>query len=136
MVARAVLWGLGAAACGLAALLGAQSNSTPAPSPAPDPGLAPAAGCSFSGGKLLTPPLSDAAACARFMAAIAPAGAVRAVSLKLLPQGVASAAVTHTHAGETRHDTFELAVSDRPLAPQDLDKLAADVVAGLARLPR
>lgn len=134
MVARAFLWGLGAAACGLAALLGAQSITTAAPSLAA--ALTSAAGCSVSGAKLLAPPLSDRAACARFMAAIAPAGAVQAVSLKLLPQGVASAAVTHTRAGQTRHDTFELAVSDRPLAPQDLDKLAADVVAGLAQLPR
>jgi hypothetical protein len=134
MFVRGYLWGLGAAMSGLAALLGAQLIPTSPPAPVAPP--LPPKGCSISGAKLLDPPLGDAAACARFMAAIAPAGAVGAVALKLLPQGVLSVEVTRMHAGRAQHNTFALAVSDRKLAPQDLDRLAGDVISGLAQVTR
>jgi hypothetical protein len=131
MVIRGFYLGLGALVSAGAVLLGAQSISTPAP---PRPSQAIQAGaCTVSGAKFIQPGLDDAAICARFMAAVGPVSGVQAVALAFLPQGVASAQISHTRAGQAQQQSFELAVSDRSLAPSDLDRLAADVVAGLAR---
>jgi hypothetical protein len=143
MAIRTLIWGLGALGGGLAALLGAKSISTAEPHHAAASGPVATAttarlpACTASGAKHLRPPISDAQACTRFMVVLGArlrAGAVQSVTLRFLPQGVASAGITHGTGGQVRQDTFELAVSDRPLVTQDIDKLAADAVAGLARL--
>ncbi len=95
------------------------------------PPLPPVAPCKVSGTKHLTPPLSEAAACERFMAGIAAAPAVSAVAIEILPQGLLKVIVTRTDRPDKPGD-FALAVSDRAMTAEDLDRLAEYVVAELA----
>ena len=125
MVTRALFWSLGALGCGFAALLGARSISTSAPPPAPH-----TPGCTITGAKHLSPTHNEAEACRRFMAGIAAAPGISGVELRVLPQGVLSAVVTRAGTAGPPRD-FGLAVSDRPLRAEDLDQLAASVLAGL-----
>jgi hypothetical protein len=87
--------------------------------------------CVASGAKHLTPPLSDAAACARFQSRVAVIPGVTIVQLKILPQGVISALVARDGRSGGPKD-YGLAVSDRAMTAADLDTLAASVVADLA----
>jgi hypothetical protein len=87
--------------------------------------------CTASGAKHLTPPLSETAICARFMAAIAAVPGVTAVQLRILPQGVLSAVVARAGASGSPSD-YSLSVMDRAMTGQDLDRLADSVTADLA----
>lgn len=95
--------------------------------------------CSAAGAKLFVPTMNPEAICARFSAAIrvaAAPGETLSVELKFVPNGVATAIVTRTRAGKSRPPVdFNLAVSDRHLGLRDLDRLAADVIAGLRKNP-
>ena len=105
------------------AILAGCSTDTAVPPPT-------AATCQASGAKHLTPPLSDAAACTRFMAGIAVIPGLTSVQLKILPQGVLSAIVTRAGTSSAPND-YGLAVSDRAMTADDLDRLAGNVVADL-----
>lgn len=135
MVVKTSLFGIGLAGCGLIALLGAKSITTPPPGPA-----AVRVECSASGAKLFAPPMTSAAICERFAAALSPVVAADdslTAELHFLPQGLASATVTHVRAGATGAPSrFELAVSDRAFAASDIDRLAADVTAALHGTPQ
>jgi hypothetical protein len=95
--------------------------------------------CSAAGAKVFVPAITPAAICARFSAAIRTAaapGETLSVELKFLPNGVATAIVTRSRAGKSRPPVdFNLAISDRRIGLRDLDRLAADVVAGLRQNP-
>ena len=139
MKVKTSLFGIGLAGCGLIALLGAKSITTPAPGTAPGP-AAVRVECSASGAKLFAPPMTSAAICERFAAALSRAMAADdslTAELRFLPQGLASATVTHVRAGATGAPSrFELAVSDRAFAASDIDRLAADVTAALHGTPQ
>lgn len=102
--------------------------------------------CTATGAKLFTPAMTAADACARFVQALsgamrAPAALVAAgappanglvVELRFLPRGMASAKATRLRAGRGQALPFyELAVSDRPFAPRDIDRLATSVAQGM-----
>lgn len=114
-------------------------------SAAASPAMAPlAVQCSVAGAKYVAPAMSGAEVCARFGRALgaglgrpvrlvtaAPADGL-AVAIALLPQGVARARVTRLRAGTGQAPrSQELAVSDRRLSGADIDRLAADVAAGM-----
>lgn len=99
--------------------------------------------CAASGTKLLAP-MTEAATCARYIAAYARASGTKAVmatsrpadgldvELRLLAHGVATAVVTPMRGGNPSAPvSFNLAVSDRPLVAEDIDQLAANTAAGL-----
>jgi hypothetical protein len=65
------------------------------------------------------------------MAAIAAVPGVTAVQLKILPQGVLSAVVTRAGVNGSPSD-YGLAVMDRAMTGEDLDRLADSVTADLA----
>lgn len=100
--------------------------------------------CSVQGEKLLKPLTADAI-CQRFVTAYArasgaPASKVPAapadglvIALRFLPQGVATAELTRMRGGKASPAvSFNLAVSDRPFAAQDIDRLAAEAAAARA----
>jgi hypothetical protein len=93
--------------------------------------------CHATGAKLIAPAMTAEAICARFSAAIElaiAAGETLSVDLKFLPNGVVTAIVTRVRAGKTSAPVdFNLAVSDRGFGLRDLDRLAADVAAGLRK---
>lgn len=99
--------------------------------------------CTATGAKLVAP-MSESAICRRFVDAYARArgAAVVAsedapvdglvVALSFEPKGFASAAVTVMRGGKPSAPvSFNLAVSDRRFAPEDVDRLAADTATGL-----
>lgn len=95
--------------------------------------------CTAAGTKLFSPPLAAAAVCARFTGAVrtglAPGDSL-AIALRFLPNGVATAIVSRSRGGKPQPPVdFNLAVSDRHFTPGDLDRLAADVVAGMRKKP-
>lgn len=103
------------------------------------------AACSAQGSERLSPPIDAAAACARFSAALdaalAQAGASAhardgmAVRLAFRAPGIATALVSIAQPGApAREFDANLAVSDRPLAPQDIEHLATDVARRLLDL--
>lgn len=101
--------------------------------------------CTAEGTGLLSPAMDSAAACARFSAsldtAVAQGGGSPqaskglAVKLSFRRPGIATALVSMTDPGATpREFDANVAVSDRPLAPQDIERLAADVARRLLDL--
>lgn len=99
--------------------------------------------CTASGTKLLAP-MTEAAACTKFVAAYAKARGTKAfaadsrptdgldIELRFLPHGVAMAIVTQMRRSSPSSPvTFNLAVSDRPFNAEDIDQLAANTAAGL-----
>ena len=100
--------------------------------------------CTVTGAKLLAP-MTGADICVRFVNALggamgAPAATAVAVpadgltvELNFLPQGVASARVTRLRGGRgAALPLYEMAVSDRRFAAQDIDNLAVSVAKGMA----
>jgi hypothetical protein len=88
---------------------------------------------------LVSPALTDAQLCARFMAALhtgLPAGTAVAVRLAFKPQGLAEAMVTRTSAGSAAVTTSHaLGVSDRRFRAEDIDSLAREVLRALSAPP-
>lgn len=103
------------------------------------PQSSPQVRCAAAGARLFAPATTPEAICARFSSAIRAAaapGETLTVELRFLPSGVATALVTRIRGGRARPPVdFNLAVSDRGFAFRDLDRLAADVVAGLRKAP-
>lgn len=125
------LLGLGLLGAGLIALTGAGACSAVEPN-APEPQI----DCSANGAKLFAPPTSAEAVCDRFAAALRsrplPSGRLT-VELDFASNGVASARVSVARDGRAAaRSRFALAISDRGFALPDLDRLAADVAAGLS----
>ena len=130
MSRRSRLPGSGLLGAGFIALAGASACAAQPGSSAPE------IDCTASGAKLFDPPATAEAICERFAAALLsrplPGGRLT-VELHFAANGVATASVSDARDGAALpRSRFELAVSDRGFAARDLDRLAADVAAGLS----
>lgn len=128
VVARLLIFGLAAALASGGAMAG---TATPIQ-------------CSVRTGNKLLAPMTSEAICQRFIGAFARASGITAsaaasppadgivVALHFRPQGVASAEITRMRSGKaSAPQSFNLAVSDRRFAADDIDRLAASAAQGL-----
>jgi len=93
--------------------------------------------CSVDSGKAFSPVLTPTEICDRFKRSLgSKAGTVR-VELRFTLNGVASAKTSQLRRGQWKaFPLFEMAVMDRRFNKSDIDRLANDVVRGIAAPPK
>ena len=137
---HAMALGVGSSGWSLLSLVGAGTAMAAAPQPRTMP-----VQCSATGTKFFVPAMTATDVCARFVQAYAiatrapatlsvalPSSGGLVVELRFLPQGIASAKATQLCDGRPQPlPLFELAVSDRRFAADDINRLAADVARGI-----
>jgi hypothetical protein len=96
----------------------------------------PTVTCSADSAKSFAPPLTVQEICDRFKRAIGrKAGTIR-VQLRFSPKGLASANASQLRKGRWKaFPLFEIAVMDRHFNSSDIDRLAGDVMRGIAAAP-
>lgn len=97
----------------------------------------PAVTCSADSGKAFSPALTPQEICDRFKRALGRKAGIIRVELRFSSKGMASARTSQLRQGRWKtFPLFEMAVMDRRFNPSDIDRLAGDVVRGMAVAPR
>lgn len=97
----------------------------------------PTVTCTANSGKAFSPALTSQQICDRFKRALdSKAGTIR-VELRFSPKGIASAKTSQLRKGQWKpYPLFEMAVMDRRFNVSDIDRLAGDVIRGVAAAPK